>query len=440
MKEQFFELVTARSGELRGNEILLANLAQESSEFVRWNGGRIRQAGTVEQAYLSLDLVDGDRSAGTVLTLTGGVEVDTVRTRQAIEVLRERLGTVPPDPHLAYAREVHSTETLGTDTLPAKEQVLAEVEAAAQGTDFVGSYAAGPMRFGFANSLGQRNWAERFSFLLDYSVFHVADRAVKNSYSGFAWDGAELRRAVDQSRAELEIMKREPRTVAPGKYRVFLAPAAVQEFLGTLSWGGFGVYAHRKKHASLLRLSEGEAQLDPRVTITENTLDGVAPGFQHEGFVKPDRVVLVEGGRFGQPLVSPRSAREFGVPANGANGMEAPESIELAPGGLSRDEVLSRLGEGLYVSNLWYMNYSDRPACRMTGMTRFATFWVEGGEIVAPVSVMRFDESAYRVLGSELEDLTRERELRVVPDSYGSRSTDSFRVPGILLRSFEFTL
>ena len=61
---------------------------------------------------------------------------------------------------------------------------------------------------------------------------------------------------------------------------------------------------------------------------------------------------------------------------------------------------------GLAIGNLWYLNYSDRPACRMTGMTRFATFWVEHGKIVAPVDVLRFDDTLYRMLGDNLEALT----------------------------------
>ncbi len=39
-------------------------------------------------------------------------------------------------------------------------------------------------------------------------------------------------------------------------------------------------------------------------------------------------------------------------------------------------------------------------------MTRFATFWVEGGRIVAPVNVMRWDDTLYRMLGENLEALT----------------------------------
>ena len=74
-------------------------------------------------------------------------------------------------------------------------------------------------------------------------------------------------------------------------------------------------------------------------------------------------------------------------------------------------QILQRLGTGLYISNLWYLNYSDLPAARMTGLTRFATFWVEDGQIQGPVSTMRFDDSLYSLLGSQLEDLTQEREM-----------------------------
>ena len=77
---------------------------------------------------------------------------------------------------------------------------------------------------------------------------------------------------------------------------------------------------------------------------------------------------------------------------------------------------------------------------RMTGMTRFATFWVENGEVVAPLNVMRFDDSVLRMLGSELEALTVEQDLLLSASSYFNRSTASSRLPGALLKNFEFTL
>lgn len=73
-------------------------------------------------------------------------------------------------------------------------------------------------------------------------------------------------------------------------------------------------------------------------------------------------------------------------------------------------------------------------------MTRFATFWVEGGRIAAPVAPMRFDDSIYRMLGENLVDFTRERQLLLDASTYGERSTASARLPGALLRGLRFTL
>ena len=102
--------------------------------------------------------------------------------------------------------------------------------------------------------------------------------------------------------------------------------------------------------------------------------------------------------------------------------------------------ALAALGTGLYVGNLWYLNFSDRPACRMTGMTRFATFWVQNGKIVAPVNVLRFDDTIYRMLGENLDSLTRETELLLDSGTYRERQLSSMRLPGLLLKGLAFTL
>ena len=76
----------------------------------------------------------------------------------------------------------------------------------------------------------------------------------------------------------------------------------------------------------------------------------------------------------------------------------------------------------------------------MTGMTRFATFWVEDGQLVAPMNVMRFDESFYRMFGENLIGLTRERHLILDAGTYEQRSTSSAYLPGALIEDFTFTL
>ena len=98
------------------------------------------------------------------------------------------------------------------------------------------------------------------------------------------------------------------------------------------------------------------------------------------------------------------------------------------------------MDSGVYISNLWYSNYSDRNHCRMTGMTRFACLWVENGVPVAPLNVMRFDESLYHALGDKLIDLTEDQETLLDPQSYHRRSERSACLPGALIEDFTFTL
>ena len=148
--------------------------------------------------------------------------------------------------------------------------------------------------------------------------------------------------------------------------------------------------------------------------------------------------MLIDAGKLAGSMISPRSAREYGIAANGANADESAGSLDLAAGDLATSEVLARLGTGIFVSNLWYLNFSDRARCRLTGMTRFATFWVEDGVIQAPLNVMRFDDSLFRVLGENLLGLTRERELLIDNSSYGGRGTDSARLPGALVKELMF--
>ena len=174
--------------------------------------------------------------------------------------------------------------------------------------------------------------------------------------------------------------------------------------------------------------------------MIEDVAGGVAPDFQSDGFRRPSQVSLIENGALSGALVSPRSAKEFGVQTTGANGGESPDSLSVAGGELPTEEVLKALDTGVWIGNLWYLNYSDRSAGRMTGMTRFATFWVENGEIVAPLNVMRFDDTVHRMLGSELEALTVEQELLLSASSYYNRSTASSNLPGALLKDFAFTL
>lgn len=436
--EAFFALCDRLFGSLHADEILFCTLSGESSDFVRLNSGAIRQAGHVESARLGLGLVCGARQADAVCDLAGRHEADAAIAAGLLERLRERIGLVPEDPYLSFSE--HPAESMRSvgEGLPPPEAMVEVLIQEAAGLDLVGIWASGDIVEGLASSIGHRHWHRSLSFNLDWSAYLRADKAVKAGYSGFDWDPEVLRAKLAAMRAALEVMERPAKVIEPGRYRAYLAPAAVQELMDMLAWGGFGLKDHRTSQTPLLKLVRGERAFSKALTIHEQHDRGLTPGFTPEGFSLPGSVPLIEEGRFGRCLVDARSGKEYGESVNAA--ADAPESLSLEAGELPMKDVLARLDTGLSIGNLWYCNWSDMNECRVTGMTRFGTFWVEGGEIVAPVDVMRFDDSLYHLLGDRLEALTQERELILSADTYEGRSTASAELPGLLVGGIELAL
>jgi predicted Zn-dependent protease len=440
MRELFFALADRAGDGLKGQEFLLANFAGEESDFVRFNCARVRQAMTIQQAYLTLTLIDGSRYASVRIALAADPAGDGIAVDRALAELRADLPTLPEDPYLLYSTTVNSTESVRAGQLPRGVEAVETIIEGASSSDLVGILASGPVFRGFANSAGQRNWHAVDCFNFEWSLYHAQDKAVKAAYAGTDWSRAEAGQRIESAREQLTYLARPPKTISPGVCRAYLAPAAVDELLWLLNWGGVSAKAQQTKQSPIQRLVEGEMQFSDRVYLRENTTEGLAPAFDAAGFVKPAAVDLIAGGRHAGSLVSARTAREYGLESNGADEQETMQSMELGSGNLAQADALAALDNGVYVGNLWYLNFSDRPNGRVTGMTRFGTFWVEGGRIVAPLAVMRFDDSLFRMLGESLVDFTREREWIVNSGTYGQRSIETSRVPGTLLSALNFTL
>ncbi len=439
MEGYFHDLAAALDRALRAGERYAASFAAESTDFVRMNRGKVRQPGHVAQRYLDVRLVRGARHATHSLCLTGDLAHDSAAVGGALDGLRTVIPDLADDPHLVLPDTVASSRSARGGPLPHSAEIVEAILSAAAGDDLVGILAAGPVQRGFANSEGQRNWHEATTFNLQWSLYHRGDKAVKSTYAGFAWDSSAFARKMADARAQLALVSLPARTLSPGTYRAYLAPNAMDEIAGLLAWGGFSGRALETRQSSLTRMQSG-ATLDRRVFLDESPASGVAPSFQAEGFARPPTVPLVAGGMLAGALVSPRTAREFDLVANGANSSEMPDSLAMRGGALPAADALAALDTGLAIGNLWYLNYSDQPACRMTGMTRFATFWVEHGRVVAPVEPLRFDDTLYRMLGENLAELTRETELVLDAGTYGARTLSSTTLPGALLRAMSFTL
>ncbi|BBL76781.1 TldD/PmbA family protein [Methylomagnum ishizawai] len=433
---------------LQAGEELNLNLGAEAQTYLRFNDSKVRQATDVAQRHLSLSFQAHGRRLVLGFDLSGQAEQDAATLGSLVARARAETRALPEDPFLVPMANNGGSANQHPGDLPDPAAAIDQIAGLTAGTDFTGFFAMGPQIRATRNSLGQNHWFATESFFLDYSLYTVnaagENKAVKGLYADRAWRAERCAASVAGSRARLELLRRDSRALPPGGYRVYFAPAAVAELVGMFSWGAVSYGAWKKGDSALRKLVEGEAELSPLFNLAENFDLGLSPRFNSLGEVAPARLPVIERGQLKNLLVSARSAQEYGAVSNAAEPEgwtgEFLRSPEVAAGDLPEAEALKALDTGLYIGNLHYLNWSDTQNARVTGMTRYACFWVEGGEIVAPIRDLRFDESLYRVFGPELLALTREAETQVNTDTYGRRALGGSRVPGALVGDFRFTL
>lgn len=415
------------------------NLQAEQSTFVRFNNSKVRQNTNVDQRAMTLLLQKDGKTANISFSLTGLAEEDRKRADYWLNQARQECEQLPEDPYQIALKNNGTSDITFQGKLLSDEQIVPAIAEPAKGTDLAGLYCGGALIAANRNSKGQSHWFANENFFIDYSLYN-GEKAVKSVYAGTAWSQKEFEYNLSDSTNQLSLMKRPKISVKPGSYRVYLAPAAVAEITTMFSWGALSFNAYKQGASGLQRLADKEKSFSPLLNLRENYKLGLTHQFNSLGELAPETLNLISEGQLENFLISSRSAKEYGSTGNYADSHEAPRAMEILPGTLEKKSILKELGTGLYLSNLHYINWSDRLNARITGMTRFACFWVENGDVVGPIADLRFDEGLYDCFGANLLALTDFQEVDPMLSTYESRSFGGKLVPGMLVKDFKFTL
>jgi predicted Zn-dependent protease len=446
MKQYFETLAKSVFKTLGKDQHLTLEIAGDDTQFVRINAAKVRQAGVVENYFLSFTFVMGNdpknlkRGTGQItLSLDSARDQETLQNY--LSRFKNELPGLPVDPYAELPKnEVASSVSETKGKLLARDAVVEALIAPCAGVDIAGIYAGGSVVRGLANSVGLFHWFSTETFSFDFSLFTDGQKALKGGYGGTEWNQDIYKTKIQSSIEKLERLKIPSRKIERGDYRVYLAPAAFEDLVNMLNWGAVSEMAIRKNQSALRFLRNGEKKLSPLFTLTEDFLGGEVPRFNSEGHLAPVTQTLIDKGELKISQVSARTALEFGIPSNGAGEGEGMRSPIVKTGSLKEADILSRLGTGLYLSNLHYLNWSDMVNGRITGMTRYACFWVENGKIICPIENLRFDETIFDLFGSSLEALTEFDEYSPSTQTYGRREIGGTRVPGALLSKMHFSL
>jgi predicted Zn-dependent protease len=424
---------------LQAGEEANLNLNAEDSVFVRINNNKVRQNTHVEQRTLSLQLQKNQRTANITFDITGDATLDKSRALELLKLARTECELLPVDPKQVPMTNNGTSHNYIKGRLLSHEEIFDKLTAPAAGSDLAGIYCAGPRISANRNSAGQNHFFATDAFFIDYSLY-MGEKAVKGTYAGTQWNQDEYAANLAQNKNQLKLMDRPKKVLSPGAYKVYLAPGAVAEMASMFSWYAMSYGAYKQGSNPMQKLADKEKSLSPLFSMRENFSTGLTPPFNSLGEVSAEKLNLIDHGTLSTFLISSGTAKEYGVESNLASPSEGPRALEILPGTLAKENILKELGTGIYLSNLHYLNWSDRPSARITGMTRYACFWVENGEIVAPISDMRWDESLYECLGENLLAVTNFQEIDPSVETYGRRAWGGKKLPGLLIKDFKFTL
>jgi PmbA protein len=308
----------------------------------------------------------------------------------------------------------------------------------AQGLIVSGSYATGYSTLAVSNSHGvrARHRTTRASLLTV-----MLDSYESGAASGYANAGSTDIAAIEAEALGLEAADKAVRSrgasdLEPGEYAVVLEEYAVATILEYLAYIGFSALAYEEGR-SFMEL--GERVMGENVTIWDDGADptGLPSPIDFEGVAK-QRVDLIRNGIANAVVHDAATAARAGTSSTG-HALPAPNTwgpmpmnLFMRPGDSSRDELLSGMERGIWVTRFHYVNPVHPKKAILTGMTKDGTFLVEHGRVVRPVINFRFTQSMPEAFSS-VQALTAE--TRLVPGEY----VGGYRVPAIRLGRFNFT-
>ena len=424
---------------LKPQESLALNLHSEVSDFIRFNHSKVRQNTTVNQHEVSMQYQIDSRSYTVKFNLTLQHDQDLLKLKTLIERLRIELPLTDPNPQFVPIKNNGGSTTYKKVKRPPTEDVIAVICSTFADSDLAGLWCSGPLRQASINSKGQFHFFETDYFFFDYSLYD-GPRASKAFYADEEWNLERFLNEAQLAKNTLALLKRPTVAVKPGMHKAYLGPMAVAEVLGLFNWRALSRNSFEQGFAPLRKLVEHETFMSEKFTLIENLGLGYSTPFNSLGEIGPLELPIIENGKLKNLLISTPTATEYNLTSNFADLSESLRSPEVKAGTLEESQILKSLGTGLYLSNLHYINWSDSQAARITGMTRYACFWVENAEIVGPIQDLRFDETLYNIFGKNLLELTKNRQVYTDTSTYLKRSLSGMKVPGAIVDNMNFTL
>jgi PmbA protein len=416
----------------------------ERSGYARFAASEVHQPTLISDETVTIRVVR-DGSVGCAVTN----RTDDEGLREAARRAGEAADSAPPDPGypgLQPPTTIPDVEGFDEETaaLSPEEQAQSAARAIEAGAEFglYGYFTSGVTETAVASSTGHA----AAQTMTDASVLVIAASEDASGYAeATSWKAGEL----DPAEVAREAVEKAGRTrgaaeVEPATFRAVLEPYAFSELLWYFGYTSLGALSCLEGR-SFLSGRLGQRLFHPDFTLLDDGLDprGLPKAFDLEGVPK-EQVVLVEEGVAKDVVWDRRTANAAGegksstghalsAPVQGFGPL--PLNLSVAAGDASRDELVERVGDGIYVTRLHYLGVVDPREGIITGMTRDGTFLIEGGRVTKPLVNLRFTTS-FPKLAENLLGLSSEIVLVNRSDFYDERYPFGTLVPAAATGAF----
>ena len=435
------ELATRAVAAAEGDEVD-ALVHRERSGLARFAASVVHQPTLVDDASVTIRVVR-DGQVGAVSTNRLDDESLGAAARRAGEAAASGRpdpafpGLAPPAAPPEVEGWDHETAELDPGGIAARAWTAIE---AAEDIGLYGYFTSGVTELAVASSTG----LSVSQALTDATVLALAADETRSGYAeATSWRVGELDPAAT-GRAAADIAARTTGAgeLEPGTYRAVLSPYAFGELLLYFGYSSLGALALLEGR-SFMTGRLGERLFDERFSLADDGSDprGLPKAFDLEGVPK-QRVELVEAGVARDVVWDRRTAHREGRESTG-HGLDAtaqahgplPFNLSVAPGDATDEELAARVGDGIYVTRLHYVNIVDAREGLLTGMTRDGTFRIENGRVTRPLVNLRFTTSVPELLAS-LPGIGSQATLVNASDFYDARYPFGTLVPPVATERF----
>ena len=321
-----------------------------------------------------------EESIKNLVEKTENVARQSVEDKEYLPSLSESISEIP--------HHVADSALLSPET---RSQIVQKTVSQAQAEKVLafGAISNELQGFGIAAKNGMQNYYE--SSLVDYTnTVDINGEKGSSFCNGFDLKNIDTEKTFQEALNDAQLLQNR-QEYEPGRYDVlFSAQAATKLFV----WLFYGL-DRRAADEGYSPYSEkiGQTLIDERLSFYTDPQHPIVPSAPFDGDGLPvSKTAFIENG-----ILKNLPCSRFWAQKKSLHPIRFSNFI-LTDGENSEEELLSKLKDGFYIKDLWYIRMVKPENLTLTGMTRNGFFRVKDGKIVGGATHFRWNDSPLRML------------------------------------------